>query len=109
MNTANYIHKSHRRSDQIACHDFVLQQDSVALHRAQIVKNHFRRKEISVLEQSGIPTAGKDNLTQFMDLRTCILMEWESIEQKLIQKLVMDSLPKRMLQVIEKRDGPTHY
>ena len=52
--------------------------------------------------------AKKRQLSNINELKECILVEWEKINQKRIKKLYK-LLPRRMIAIIKKSGGSTKY
>ena len=109
----------------IAGSNFIFQQDNAAVHTAKIVKDYFSSKNIPLLDWPAyspdlniiencwghlVRAVYKEN-RQFQninELKNCVKEEWSNLSQAYIRKL-FNSLPKRMIEVIETKGGPTHY
>lgn len=105
--------------------EVIFQQDNASIHVSRQTKSWFEAKEIIVLEW---PACSPDcnpienlwgilaskvyaNGRQFStvhELKACIKECWEEINQETLKKLV-DSMPKRIFEVIKNKGGATKY
>uniref|UniRef100_H3G944 Tc1-like transposase DDE domain-containing protein n=1 Tax=Phytophthora ramorum TaxID=164328 RepID=H3G944_PHYRM len=105
--------------------DFVYQQDNASIHTSQKTKAFFEEQGVNVLDW---PARSPDlnpieNLWALLDrkvypngrqhanvgdLTAAILAAWKNIDQATLTTLI-DSMPRRCIEVIEKKGGKTHY
>lgn len=105
--------------------NFVFQQDNAAIHVSKMTKDFFKDKQIELLEW---PACSPDlnpienvwgllsynvylNGRQYetlADLKKAIVEEWRKIDLNTLQRLVQ-SMPNRLGEVINKGGGSTHY
>jgi transposase len=129
MNSSSYIQlldeQLRRHGTRIAGRNFVFQQDNAAVHSAHIVKQYFHDRGIKVLAwpakspdlniiencwadlSRAVYAAGRQFKT-VNELKEAIEREWAKLSLKRISALY-DSLPNRMVEVIAKNGGSTHY
>ncbi|CAK9833200.1 Transposable element Tc3 transposase [Anthophora retusa] len=129
MNSVRYLqiirNQIYTYAERIAVTPYIFQQDNAAVHTAKIVKEYFLKENISILQwpacspdlniiencwamlSQAVYAEGRQ-FSNLNELKTCIMIEWENLDQTKI-KTLYDSLPKRMVEVIENKGGCTHY
>jgi len=105
--------------------DYTYQQDNASIHTSRETMDFFDEQKIKLLDW---PAHSPDlnpieNLWAMMarivylngrqyanvaELTTAILAAWDSIEQGTLRKLI-ESMPRRCIEVIEKKGDKTHY
>jgi transposase len=108
-----------RHATRISGEKFTFQQDNTAVHSAKVVKSYFKANNIPLLEWPArspdinvIENLWKDlaraakgrQFNNMKELKQCILLEWGKINKKRMKKLY-ESLPKRMISIIQKSEG----
>lgn len=105
--------------------DFVYQQDNASIHTSQETKAFFEEQGVPVLDWPAVHPIRNpiENLWALLacrvnpnghqyanvgDLIAAILEAWKSIDQATLNRL-LDSMPRRCIEVIEKKGGKTHY
>lgn len=104
---------------------YVFQQDNASVHSSKVTKNWFLSNQINVL---GWPACSPDlnpienlwgilvrrvyaNNKQYATvqaLKSAIIDAWESIEQTIYSNLI-NSMPSRIFELIQKKGTATHY
>ncbi|KAG3090444.1 hypothetical protein PI124_g10254 [Phytophthora idaei] len=105
--------------------DYIYQQDNASIHRSHLTKEFFEEERITVLNwparspdlnpienvwsmMARYVYANGSQYDNVASLTAAILESWEAIEQSYLNKLVA-SMPRRCIEVIEKKDCKTHY
>ena len=112
-------------ADRIAGSDWTFMQDNAAIHVSNESKKWFQDKNIDLLEWpacspdlnpienlwSSLARKVYQNNRHFesiLELRSTIELEWQQLELSLLRKLI-DSMPSRIFEVINKNGGVTSY
>ena len=103
--------------------DFIYQQDNDPKHTSRVAKKWFADNDVNVLQwppqspdlsyienlwdfiDRNIPINKRNSMKTFKD---AIFETWKNVPQKIIDKLV-ESIPKRLAEVIKQKGGPTKY
>lgn len=103
--------------------NFVFQQDNDPKHTARLTKVFFEKEDVNVLEWPAQSPdlnpiehlwaildreIGDRALKKKDELREAVLLAWEKIEKQKIKNLV-ESMPRRLAEVIKAKGGPTRY
>lgn len=129
MNSGKYIELLEdgllNYADDMAPNSWIFQQDNAAIHSSRATKEFLRTCNVPVLEW---PACSPDlnpienvwallakkvyqkgrQFESVRDLKEAILVEWANIDQSILQNLI-NSMPRRMQQVIIKKGGNTTY
>ncbi|CAK9796231.1 Transposable element Tc3 transposase [Anthophora plagiata] len=112
-------------AERISGEEYIFQHDNAAVHTAKIVKTFFDTNNIQVLwwparspdlniienvwgELTRYVHRGAKQFNSLQELKIAIEEGWSLISKKFIKKLYK-SLPKRLLEVIERKGKCTHY
>ncbi|CAK9803449.1 Transposable element Tc3 transposase [Anthophora quadrimaculata] len=111
--------------DEIGGPNFIFQHDNAAIHRAKTVQTWFQTVNVEVLRWPSrspdlnpienlwgilarrVYTNGKQYCNT-MELKNCIKEAWSQIESETLHKLI-DSMPKRIFEIIKNKGGSTKY
>lgn len=105
--------------------NFWFQQDNCSFHTSKVTRKYFKDNNIRLFQwPSRSPDlspienvwgilvryvyGGGRQFNTITDLKQILLEEWEKIPIETFQKLI-DSMPNRIFEVIQKNGGPTHY
>lgn len=114
----------HSTNDRFG-NNYIFQQDNAAIHTARKVKEYFERNSVQTLDWpalspdlniienvwghlSRIVYQGGRQYANVEELKDAIRTTWDRLPKKYIKSL-FKSLRSRMLEVIEKQGGHTHY
>lgn len=105
--------------------NFWFQQDNCSFHTSKVTRKYFKDNNIRLFQwPSRSPDlspienvwgilvryvyGGGRQFNTITDLKQTLIEEWEKIPIETFQKLI-DSMPNRIFEVIQKNGGPTHY
>ncbi|GMF17422.1 unnamed protein product [Phytophthora fragariaefolia] len=105
---------------------YIFQQDNPSIHTSKRTAEFFEEQEVLVMKWPArspdlnpienlwailsrtVYDNGKKQYSSVSELREAVLAAWESVDQATLATLV-DSMPKRLVEVLEKKRGKTHY
>lgn len=104
---------------------YVFQQDNASIHSSHETKSWMKSKKIKVMDwpacspdQNPIENiwgilarrvyADNKQYRDIPELKCAILESWSTLEEK-IRKRLVDSMPNRIFELIQRNGGPTHY
>ncbi|OWZ03690.1 Transposase, partial [Phytophthora megakarya] len=106
--------------------EYIFQQDNASIHTSECTTEFFEEQDITVMKWPArspdlnpienlwailsriVYDNGKKQYTSVFDLRVAALQAWDLVDQEVLEKLV-DSMPKRLVEVLEMKGGKTHY
>ncbi|KAG2823550.1 hypothetical protein PC111_g10172 [Phytophthora cactorum] len=105
--------------------DYIYQQDNASIHRSKLTMEFFEEEGIKLLDwpARSLDLNSIENFWAMMarivyhngkqcdsvaEMRAAVIAAWEALDASYLGKLV-DSMPKRCIEVIEKQGNKTHY
>ncbi|GMF36073.1 unnamed protein product [Phytophthora fragariaefolia] len=106
--------------------EYIFQQDNASIHTSKRTAEFFEEQEVMVMKWPArspdlnpienlwailsrtVYDNGKKQYSSVSELREAVLAAWESVDQATLATLV-DSMPKRLVEVLEKKGGKAHY